>query len=102
MQTETVSVDQFRGTCGSFLTGITIATVFGKDNQPHGITVNSFTSVSLAPPLVLICVDCRSRFMAHLADAANFGINILKEDQQDLSRRFRVLKWRDSWGSTGI
>jgi flavin reductase (DIM6/NTAB) family NADH-FMN oxidoreductase RutF len=52
MQTETVSVDQFRGTCGSFLTGITIATVFGKDNQPHGITVNSFTSMSLAPPSV--------------------------------------------------
>ena len=83
MQTETVSVDQFRGTCGSFLTGITIATVFGKDNQPHGITVNSFTSVSLAPPLVLIWLiaarDLWPTWQTRPTSASTFSRNDLKE-----------------------
>jgi flavin-dependent trigonelline monooxygenase, reductase component len=108
MPPETVSAEHLRRTCGRFLTGITIATAFGADGLPHGITVNSFTSVSLDPPLVLICVDCRAQFMTHCADGQNFGINILGESQQELSRRFarkegeRFLGVEWHFGKTGV
>ncbi|PYP92254.1 MAG: hypothetical protein DMG65_04725 [Candidatus Angelobacter sp. Gp1-AA117] len=48
---------QFRSACSRFPTGITITTVIGVDGKPYGITFSSFTSVSLNPPLVLVCID---------------------------------------------
>lgn len=56
--------------------------------QPVGLSVNSFTSVSLEPPLVSFCVGNRSRTWGFMAEAASLGVSILAEDQQDLSRRF--------------
>src|SRR5258707_101586 len=47
----------FRRACSKFATGITIAAVMDQEGEPHGLTVNSFTSVSLVPPMVLICID---------------------------------------------
>jgi len=79
---------QFRRICGKFASGITVATVLDADGSRHGMTANSFTSVSLAPPLVLVCVDHRTRILEHFRSSEFFGINILGVDQKHLSERF--------------
>lgn len=78
----------YRRTCAQFTTGITVVTVTDSEGHPHGMTVNSFTSVSLTPPLVLVSIDLRSAVLGHFFSSPHFGINILAEHQQDLSRRF--------------
>jgi flavin reductase (DIM6/NTAB) family NADH-FMN oxidoreductase RutF len=83
-----VTADEFRRACGRFATGVTVATVLDAKSIPHGLTVSSFTSVSLEPPLILIClghaVTCIEAFRA----ASYFGINVLTADQRELSDRF--------------
>lgn len=83
-----VDADCFRRTCGKFATGIAIVTVLDSAGTPHGMTVNSFTSVSLEPPLVLVCIDNRATILKHLQAAAAIGINVLGEEQGALSVRF--------------
>ncbi|MGJ5819092.1 flavin reductase family protein [Paludibaculum fermentans] len=78
----------FRRACGAFATGITVATVLGRDGKPHGLTANSFSSVSLDPPLVLICVAHKAATHGPFASAHSFVINILGSNQKDLSVRF--------------
>jgi flavin reductase (DIM6/NTAB) family NADH-FMN oxidoreductase RutF len=99
---------QFCRTCSRFATGITVATVRGPDGEPHGMTANSFTSVSLTPPLVLICVDHRAKIIEHFRRCDFFGINVLHHNQKSLSihfarsgyDRFDGIEWYA--GSTGI
>ncbi|MGQ9919509.1 MAG: flavin reductase family protein [Bryobacteraceae bacterium] len=79
---------EFRRACGAFATGVAVATVTGRDGKPHGLTVNSFTSVSLHPPLVLICVDHKAASHGPFSTAENFAVNILEEYQRELSERF--------------
>jgi flavin reductase (DIM6/NTAB) family NADH-FMN oxidoreductase RutF len=83
-----VDPDLFRKACGRFATGIAIATVSGSDGTPFGLTVNSFTSVSCCPPLVLICVDYRCSLLPAFRSSNWYGINILEDCQQELSVRF--------------
>jgi flavin reductase (DIM6/NTAB) family NADH-FMN oxidoreductase RutF len=78
----------FRTACGKFSTGITVVTVIDEDGQPYGMTANSFTSVSLDPPLVLICIDRKAAILPRLEAAKCIGINILAEDQKALSAQF--------------
>jgi 3-hydroxy-9,10-secoandrosta-1,3,5(10)-triene-9,17-dione monooxygenase reductase component len=80
----------FRRCCSRFATGIAIATVRDAAGQPHGLTVNSFTSVSLNPPLVLICLDYSCNVLSLFREAKHFGICVLREDQEDLSTRFAL------------
>ena len=80
-----VSTDEFRKTLGQFATGVTVVTVAGEDGQVHGMTANAFTSVSLVPPLVLICVDHNSRTHPLLSQQESFGVNVLREDQEAVS-----------------
>jgi flavin reductase (DIM6/NTAB) family NADH-FMN oxidoreductase RutF len=80
--------DVFRKTCGRFATGVVIATVTGSDGNPYGLTVNSFTSVSAAPPLVLICIDYRSTVLAQFRSSTWFCVNVLTDMQEELSVRF--------------
>ena len=80
--------DEFRRTCGRFATGITIATVLDAQGLPHGLTVNSFTSVSLDPPLISICLGHAVTVIDAFRESKYFGINILSESQQPLSDRF--------------
>jgi len=68
-------------------TGVTILTV-RDGNQIHGMTANSFTSVSLNPTLVLVCIDKRNRTHTFVARAGHFALNILGERQVHLARRF--------------
>ena len=99
---------QFRLACGRYSTGVTVATVLDSQGEPHGITVNSFTSVSLAPPLVLICLDHRARILQHFRPGIHFGINVLNEYQREISDhfasskrdRFNAIEWVP--GGTGV
>jgi flavin reductase (DIM6/NTAB) family NADH-FMN oxidoreductase RutF len=83
-----VSSQEFRAACGRFATGVTIATVLDSERQPHGLTVSSFTSVSLDPPLISICLGHAVTAIDLFREANFFGINILDEDQQAISERF--------------
>jgi flavin reductase (DIM6/NTAB) family NADH-FMN oxidoreductase RutF len=77
----------FRKTMGCFATGVTIITVDLEDTV-HGMTANAFASVSLDPPLVLVCVDRKASTHAHLHARKRFGINVLGEDQRAISEYY--------------
>ena len=83
-----VDEERFRKACAQFATGIAIATISGRLGEPFGITVNSFTSVSCAPPLVLVCIDYRSSILPDFRNSTHYGINVLNEGQRDVSVRF--------------
>jgi len=103
-----VTCEQFRRAAGRFATGITVATVVDPAGAPHGLTVNSFTSVSLEPPLVLVCIAHAAVTVESFRTAKYFGVNILASDQRELSdhfarkghNRFANLEW--STGETGV
>jgi flavin reductase (DIM6/NTAB) family NADH-FMN oxidoreductase RutF len=75
---------------GNFATGITVVTTRGKDGKVHGLTVNSFTSVSLDPLLVLVCFDNRLSSLSHFKESRRFGVSMLSERQEDISRMFAM------------
>src|SRR3712207_6041733 len=77
----------FRATMGRFATGVTVVTV-GHAEHPHGMTANAFLSISLDPPLVLISVDQRARMNQHLGMGVRYGVNVLSEQQEAISRHF--------------
>src|SRR6267154_6912807 len=82
--TMSLSPIEFRKAMGSFATGVTIITL-DLDGEVHGMTANAFASVSLDPPLLLVCVDHSARTHAHLHAKKRFGVNILAEDQRLIS-----------------
>lgn len=77
----------FRDALGEFATGVAAVTTTVADSNPIGITVNSFSSVSLDPPLVLWCLDKKSDTLDVFEACSGFTINILSGQQQDLSNR---------------
>jgi len=79
---------EFRDALGSFPTGVTVVTVNPKDGDPVGMTMNSFNSVSLDPPLVLFSVANNSEILDAFTNTDSFVINILSEDQEAISGRF--------------
>ena len=83
----TLTPSEFRKAMGCFATGVTVITV-DQDGEVHGMTANAFTSVSLDPELVLVCVDHRARTHAHLHARKRFGINVLRSDQQAISEYY--------------
>jgi 3-hydroxy-9,10-secoandrosta-1,3,5(10)-triene-9,17-dione monooxygenase reductase component len=88
----------FRDALGLFPTGVAVATTMGEDGMPAGITVNSFSSVSLRPPLVSFCAGRHLRSFAAFERAPGFALNLLKRSQADLSSRFARAggdKWND-------
>ncbi len=82
-----LSQTEFRKAMGAFATGVTIITV-DLDGAVHGMTANAFTSVSLDPMLVLVCVDHTTRTHAHLYAKKRFGINVLCEGQRGISEYY--------------
>jgi len=83
-----VDVSAFRRAMGSFPTGVTVVTVASGDGDMHGITVNSFSSVSLDPMLVLVCLNETSPGIGLIERARAFAVNVLSAGQQDVSRWF--------------
>src|ERR1700675_2321834 len=82
-----VTQAEFRKALGCFATGITVITLDSED-EVHGMTANAFTSVSLDPMLVLVCVDQRARTHAHLHAKKRFGVNVLAENQRAISEYY--------------
>lgn len=77
-----------RDALGSFATGVTVVTCLDEAGRPAGLTANSFTSVSLDPPLLLVCVHKRTASAPALLDAEHFAVNVLQTGQQPASIRF--------------
>jgi flavin reductase (DIM6/NTAB) family NADH-FMN oxidoreductase RutF len=88
MATRLPTPAEFRLACGQFATGVTVLTVERTPGKVHGMTANSVTSVSLDPLLLLICVDHRAQFLPMVKEKRRFGVNVLKENQQEISRYF--------------
>jgi flavin reductase len=78
-----------RKVMGHFATGVTVVTTCVGD-QMHGMTANAVTSLSLDPPLVLVCVDKRAAMLEHLRTSKCYAMNILAESQQAISTRFAM------------
>jgi 3-hydroxy-9,10-secoandrosta-1,3,5(10)-triene-9,17-dione monooxygenase reductase component len=71
-----------------FATGVTIITAWDADHRPTGLTASSFTSVSLHPPLILVCVSQKAQSYPAIKAAGRFAVNILSMGQEAVSRRF--------------
>jgi flavin reductase len=78
---------EFRSAVGSFATGVTVVTTRGEEHA-YGMTANAFSSVSLDPPLILVCVMSGSAGSTHIHANGCFAVNILNSDQEPLSRYF--------------
>ncbi len=78
----------FRDALGSYATGVAVITVRGRDGALAGITINSFASVSLDPPLVLWSLSLDSPSLPPMRNCGHYAINVLAQDQQALSERF--------------
>lgn len=97
-----------RDALGMFATGVTIVTTLAPDGTPVGLTVNSFNSVSLAPPLVLWSLAHRAASLAVFTQAAHYAINVLTTRQRELAARFATRgakPWAEAaWrpGKTGM
>jgi flavin reductase (DIM6/NTAB) family NADH-FMN oxidoreductase RutF len=83
----TIEKDFFRHVMGHFATGVTVVTTNNK-GEMGGLTVNAFCSVSLNPPLVLVCIDQHSGALLQLRASGVFAVNMLTEQQEELSRCF--------------
>ena len=82
-----ITQSDFRKAMGCFATGVTVITV-DQAGEVHGMTANAFTSVSVDPLLVLVCVDHRARTHAHLQARKRFGVNVLAENQRAISEYY--------------
>lgn len=88
-----------RDALGCFATGVTVVTCLGPDGAPAGLTVNSFTSVSLEPPLLLVCLHRQAASAGVLIEASHFAVNVLQTGQQPASIRFST-RDEDRFGQT--
>ena len=85
---QSVSVAELRDVMGCYLTGVTIVTVAGSNKIPYGLTVNSFNSVSLSPPLILWSLDKRNDKLSLFREADGFAVNIMSAEQLALCQKF--------------
>src|ERR1700746_1907998 len=79
-----------RQAMGCFATGVTVITTRDQEGKPYGLTANAVTSLSLTPPLLLICVDRKAETFPHFFDSKIFVLNILADGQEAISRRFAI------------
>ena len=87
-----IGPEEFRRVLGHFASGVTVVTTWDADGRPTGLTASAFTSVSLTPPLVLICVDHQAQSYEALRAHGRFAVNILSADQDPLSRHFATTR----------
>lgn len=80
--------DSFRSALGHFASGVTIVTTCDSDGVDHGMTASAFCSVSLAPPLTLVCIEKTASLHGPIADCSHFAVNVLAQSQEALARRF--------------
>lgn len=82
--------NELRRVMGHFATGVAVITTLSDKGELHGLTANAFTSLSLAPPLCLVCVDKKADSYPCFEQSRVFTINILADGQEEISRRFAV------------
>ena len=92
-----VSPAQLREAMGHFATGVTVVTTVGPDGRPAGTTANAVTSLSLEPPLVLVCFDLKSATLAAIRDHGAFAVNVLGHRQRHLSANFARTGLAAAW-----
>ena len=88
-----------RDALGCFATGVTVVTCFDEAGRPFGLTANSFTSVSLDPPLLLVCVHRDANCAGALTHVRHFAVNVLQTGQQPASIRFST-RYEDRFGNS--
>jgi flavin reductase (DIM6/NTAB) family NADH-FMN oxidoreductase RutF len=101
-----VAAAEFRRALGQFATGVTVVTALDASARPEGVTVNAFASLSLEPPLVLVCLTRATRLTPIFESAGHFVVNVLSASQRHLSvafsrvddDRFHGVSWR-TWAS---
>jgi flavin reductase (DIM6/NTAB) family NADH-FMN oxidoreductase RutF len=91
---------QLRTAIGHFATGVTVVTAIDDEGRSFGSTANAVSSVSLNPPLVLVCLRDESETLSAILGTRRFAINMLREDQRHLAERFARTASRDTW--TGV
>jgi len=79
---------EWRAAMGAFPTGVTVVTTWGPEGQPLGSTINAFCSVSLSPPMLLVCLDLANPLCGPVQACGAFGVNILGEDAPATARCF--------------
>src|SRR5438270_3444013 len=79
---------EFRRTLGCFATGVTVITAIDNEGKPRGLTANAFSSLSLDPPQILVCIDHRADTFPVISQAKTFAVNVLAEHQSEISQRF--------------
>jgi flavin reductase (DIM6/NTAB) family NADH-FMN oxidoreductase RutF len=92
-----VSAAELREAMGHFATGVTVVTSVDADGQPVGTTANAVTSLSLTPPLVLVCFDLGSMTLKAIRGHGAFVVNVLSAPQQHLSRNFARRGFAAAW-----
>lgn len=90
----------FRSALGTFATGVTVITTMSDGGAPVGFTANSFSSVSLEPPLLLFCLDRGSYSFGHFSKTKTFAVNVLTDRQEDVSAHF-ARPSEDKWRHVG-
>ncbi len=88
MSADPITSEQFRRACGLWATGVSIVTTVDSNGIPYGLTMNAVSSLSLDPPMFLVCVDKGSDTLAPMTASRTFCVNVLTQRQQDLSNRF--------------
>jgi flavin reductase (DIM6/NTAB) family NADH-FMN oxidoreductase RutF len=89
---------EFRRVMGHFATGVAIVTARRPDGSPCGLTVNAFTSVSLDPPLVLVCIERAAMTHDQIVESGSFVVNVLEEERGELlARRFSTFGVSDKF-----
>lgn len=83
-----VDKNEFRRLLARFAAGVTVVTTKGADGKPYGLTATAFTSVSLIPPLVMVCIGKDSESYPHFTAHGVFAVNFLRHSQEDLSQHF--------------
>ena len=86
-----VSPDEFRAILGRFPSGVTVVTTKAADGSDQGMTVSAFCSLSLEPPLVLICIEKTASAHDALTKAKGFVVNVLAAKQEQIGRRFAIV-----------
>jgi flavin reductase (DIM6/NTAB) family NADH-FMN oxidoreductase RutF len=100
----------FRNALGTYGTGVTVVTAMTADGMPYGVTCNSFTSVSLNPPLVLWSLGMFSQGLLVFQNASHFAVNVLDVSQQELAlqfakssgEKFNGVEWKPGLGNAPI
>ncbi len=99
--TQTDARRLLRDAFGTFMTGVTVVTTIGhlgeSTGKALGFTANSFSSVSLEPPLLLVSIARSSSNYATFSTTKGFAINILAEDQREISKTFKALTFGSGW-----